>query len=303
MSLSSRDFIGPYRLVRTLRTSQTAEVLEAEHDTRGERVALKVLLPSKRRDREQLAMFKTEFRVGSEMRHPNTMRIFEFNVDREIPYLVMEFYTTQNLKQALQESPERILALSQTIIEQGAAGLEHLHSHGWVHRDIKPDNFLVDEAGKVKLIDYAIAVKTKSGLSKLLFGKTRVQGTRSYMSPEQIRGEALDPRADVYSFGCMIYELLAGKVPYTGGNSNDLLNKHLKALVPSLAGVSDNLMPDFCKLVVSMMAKSPADRPQSMTEFLKTFRGMRMFQTRPRLPRPAGEESDASSDASSADTE
>lgn len=135
--------------------------------------------------------------------------------------------------------------------------------------------------GEVKLIDFALAVKKKGGLARLFAGKTKVQGTRSYMSPEQIRGLPLDPRADIYSFGCMIHELLGGKPPYTGTSTNDLLNKHLRSPIPPLQAANRNVRDEFAQLVRRTLAKKPEDRPESMAEFLREMRTMEVFKVPP----------------------
>jgi serine/threonine protein kinase len=134
----------------------------------------------------------------------------------------------------------------------------------------------------VKLIEFALAQKPRRGLAKLFGGRKKVQGTRSYMSPEQIRGEALDPRADIYSFGCMLFELFSGKLPYAAPSPNELLNKHLRAAVPSVSGVNNNVTADCAELISSMMAKKREQRPDTMNEFVKTFQQMKVFRTAPK---------------------
>ena len=113
----------------------------------------------------------------------------------------------------------------------------------------------------MKLIDLALATRVRRGLARLLALKSKVQGTRSYMSPEQIRGQVLDQRADVYSFGCTIHELIAGKPPFTGASSTELLNKHLKSTPPSLDALDRNVTMEFARLVRKTLAKDPAGRP------------------------------------------
>ncbi len=135
--------------------------------------------------------------------------------------------------------------------------------------------------GEVKLIDFALAVKKKGGLARLFSTKSKIQGTRSYMSPEQIRGQTLDQRADLYSFGCMVYELLGGKPPFTGSTTNELLNKHLRSAIPPLQGSNRNVSDEFAALAKSMLAKDPDQRPDSMADFLREMRGIPLFKVPP----------------------
>ena len=107
------------------------------------------------------------------------------------------------------------------------------------------------------------------------------------MAPEQIRGAAVDIRADVYSYGCVVHELITGKPPFTGVNTNELLNKHLKATPPALDRLDDNITPDFANLVRRCLSKSPAERPASVEEFRIEFQGMRVFRVEPRPPATA----------------
>ena len=116
----------------------------------------------------------------------------------------------------------------------------------------------------------------------------KVQGTRSYMSPEQIRGKKMDARADVYSFGCVIFEFLAGRPPFTGENPNDLLAKHLNAPIPSITVYNSNVTNEMNDLVRSMLQKKPEQRPETMWDFLKVYRGIRVYHQPP--PRPKEED-------------
>ncbi len=137
----------------------------------------------------------------------------------------------------------------------------------------------------MKLIDFTISKRKVSSIGRL-FKRTakKPAGTMSYMSPEQIRCEHLDERSDLYSFGCVLYETTVGRPPFTGYNPSDLLNKHLTAPIPSPLVGNDNLTQDFADLVKVMMAKNPAQRPESMWEFLKLLRAIKIFKNPPRRP-------------------
>lgn len=283
----ARDFLGKYRLARLIRVGSTCQVWEAIDETTRDRFAIKALRPESRTDKAAIASLKFEFDVATSMKNNNrVIQVYDYRVESGTAFLVMELFSEMNLKQALRRGPEGIGYLLDTIVEQAAEGLYFMHTKGWIHRDVKPDNFLVSRDGVTKLIDFTIAEKKRSGLSKLL-RRSKVQGTRSYMSPEQIRGEALDERADVYSFGCMAYEMVTGKPPYTGQTPNDLLNKHITAPVPSPIVGNENVTPEFAELTKRMMAKKKEDRPASMWEFLKEFRVTRVFKKPPRQPEVA----------------
>ncbi len=198
-----------------------------------------------------------------------------------MPFLAMEYFPSVNLKEVLRQRPEAIKPLIPKIIERAAMALAHVHDRGWVHRDIKPDNFLVNEQGEVKLIDFALAERKKGGFARLLGGRGRIAGTRSYMSPEQIRGLSLDERSDLYSFACMVFEMLGGRPPFTGQTTDELLNKHLRNPVPSVEAQNKNVMTEFSNLLKKSLAKDKEDRPQSMVEFLREMQATRVYRRPP----------------------
>jgi serine/threonine protein kinase len=270
------DFVGSYRLLGLAGTGRTVQVWEAVHQTDGTRAALKMILPEHANNAEQLALMKQEFLTGQKLNHPRVIRVFEFNKHRGLAYLALEFFGGQNLKQLLLQKNDDFQKLLPKIAIQAAEGLAYFHSQGWIHRDVKPDNFLVTPEGDVKLIDFALATRKPSFFGRLM-GSKKIQGTRSYMSPEQIRGEALDPRADIYSFGCMLFELFGGRPPFTGQTTNDLLNKHLRAGPPPLESMNRLVTPEFAELVRATLAKKPAARPESMNLVLDTLRRIRIL--------------------------
>ena len=263
---TGRNFIGPYQLVRLIRSGNTTQVWEALETGKKSRVALKILLREFRNDKSEIADLKHEAAVGATLDHENVIKIFGFHDEHGLPLLAMQLFNARNLKIEMRENPEFIATNAKTIIKRCCDGLEHLHEKGWIHCDVKPDNFLSDEEAHVKLIDFSIAEKAKKGLGGLLAGKSKsIRGTRSYMAPEQIRRQKLDTRADIYGFGCVLFELLAGRTPYTASNPDDLLKKHLKSQVPSLESMS-GASKDFSKLVTRMIAKDREKRPESMRQ-------------------------------------
>ena len=279
-----RDFLGPYRLARLIRLGSTCQVWEAILDRDNKRYALKVLRPEQRGNKDEIAFLKHEFEVAKELNHKNIIKLIEYRTDAETPFIVLELFSELNLKMAMRRGPEPIAYKLPSIVEQASEGLYYLHSKGYVHCDIKPDNVLLSRDWDVKLIDFTIAKKIKTGFGKLFAGKTKVEGTRSYMSPEQIRGGTLDPRSDIYSMGCMIYELITGKAPYTGNTPNELLSKHLSASIPSLLVGNDNVSAEFNNIIRKMLAKKPEERPQDMWDVLKMIRATPIFKKPPRIP-------------------
>ncbi|MEQ1828744.1 MAG: serine/threonine-protein kinase [Pirellula sp.] len=279
-----RDFLGNYRLTRLIRLGSTCQVWEAIRDDGQKRYALKVLRPEQRGNREEIGFLKHEFEIANKLNHKNIIKIVEYKTDAETPFMVMELFSEINLKQALRRGPEPISFQLTNIVEQACEALYYLHSKGYVHCDIKPDNLLLSRDYEVKLIDFTISRKVKSGISKLFSRKQKVEGTRSYMSPEQIRGFALDQRSDIYSMGCTLFELCTGKAPYTGNTPNDLLSKHLSAQPPSALIANDNVTQEFNNLIKKLLSKKPQDRPDSMWDVLKLIRATPIFKRPPRIP-------------------
>jgi len=247
---------------------------------------MKWLPAGKLHTREQIGFLKHEYSVGILLDHPSVIKTYELGAVRAGSFIIMELYKYPNLKQRLSPGPLAIAHQLETIIENAATGLTHLHSKGWIHRDLKPDNFLIDDEGEVRLIDFNLARRIKKGLAKILGGKEKIQGTKSYMSPEQIRGELQDERSDIYGFGCVIYEMISGRAPFTGVNANDLLTKHLRSNPSPLEMHNDNVSPPFARLVERMLAKKPDDRPSTVEDFLIEMKATPIFRLRPKAPQP-----------------
>jgi serine/threonine protein kinase len=279
-----QNCLGSFRLLKVVHGGQTAQLWQAYDDGRQRMIAIKQILATAAKDREQIGYLRHEFKLCQEIKHPRIIEVFSFDIERGIPFLTMEWFPAPNLKKRIRtkEDREKITPFVPTIVLQTAEALAWVHSKGWVHRDIKPENFLVTDTGETKLIDFGLAQRPTNWLSRLLPIKAKRQGTPSYMSPEQIRCTALDQRADVYCFGCMLYELVAGVPPYTGSTQEELFSKHLKAAIPPLEAADSNVTNDFSVLVRRCLAKDAEARPASGQVVLEEFKKMRMYRVFPR---------------------
>jgi serine/threonine protein kinase len=270
--------LGPYRLLNVVHTGHACQLWQAYDDAKQRMVAVKTPLEKFYKNREQLHSLRWEYVVAHNIVHPHIVEMYGFDWERGQPYLALEWFSAQNMKNRILQGVEKIAPLVPKIIEQAAEALAHFNGKGWVHRDIKPDNFLVTENGEVKLIDFALARRSQRSVMKWLRPRARIQGTRSYMSPEQIRGGIIDGRADLYSFACTLCELISGKPLFTGATAHELLMRHLRSPPPSLEALNPNITAEFSRLVRRSLAKKPNARPKSVADFLKEFRMIRVFK-------------------------
>lgn len=280
--------LGGYRRANVLQTGQNSEVWEVVDPTGGQRYAMKLLLSERTGDRLQRRMLAHEARVGLSLTHPRIIRFYRYVRDRLNPFILMEFFPSQNLKlRILRGQTETFIRPRlRTTLEQLTGALDYVHSKGWVHRDIKPDNVLINSAGEIRLIDFALAQKAAGGFWKRFARRGGVTaGTRSYMSPEQIRGLPLDRRADIYSLGVLTYEILTGRLPFVASSGAELLRKHLLADVPSIPP-EKNVTTDFEQLLARMLAKREKDRPATLGEFQNELRRIKIFKDEKEVEKP-----------------
>lgn len=259
--------LGSLKLIRQLGVGKHCQIWEGIDGTATTPVAVKVVDPDMAHDVGQRRLLEHELKVAAALAHPGLIRIDQFRDEAGLPLLVMELFPHDNLKRQVAAGVEQLAPKLQRIAMETALALDHMHGRGWVHRDVKPDNILAATDGKVKVIDFAIAGR-KPGLLGALWGSQQAQGSPSYMAPEQIRGSRVDPRADIYSLGCTFYELVTGEVPFSAVSTNDLLNKHVSAPVPSVTLHKPSFPTAAARLISRMMSKRPADRPGSMQDVL-----------------------------------
>ncbi|MDR2116667.1 MAG: serine/threonine protein kinase [Planctomycetaceae bacterium] len=282
MSSASIGYFGPYRLLNVVNTGQSSRLWQAYDDQNRKFVGIKTLLDQYTKQKDQIQILKWEYDVASKFSHPKLIHVFEFGWYQKTPYLAMEWFSAPNLKMWINRGYTQYCTYLPKLMPQMVEALFYLHQQGWVHRDVKPDNFLFNnESGEMKLIDFALARRIAKGLAKLFAMKSKTQGTASYMSPEQIRGLPPSQQADIYSLGCTFYELLTTRLPFAGESMSDLLNKHLAMLPPPVSQRNKNITPEFVAILKMMLAKKPEDRPKSTDELLKMIHGVRIFRRSP----------------------
>lgn len=284
------ETIGGYRLRSLLQTGAQSQVFEVVEPSSGRHFAMKVLLPEHSQSKDTRAMLFHEADVGIKMRHENVINISKVVKDDATPFFVMEFFPSGSLRQRLkvkdpkevEKDKEFLKTHSRTIFKQMATGLAYMNMSGWVHRDVKPDNILVNATGQTKIIDFAITKKMESGfLTKILRARKpkRPQGTPSFMSPEQIRDDMLDGRADIYSYGATLFELTTGRPPFRGASQADLLTKQMKEKPLSPCAYNKDLTDEFGEFVLKLLAKKKEDRPETFHQVLIQLKKIRIYKS------------------------
>jgi serine/threonine protein kinase len=289
--MATEQTIGGYRLMNHMTTGQTSQVWEVNEPGSGRHFAMKLLLPEFTKNPQHRKMLEHEAKVGLPMSHPNVIKMLKLAKDKDTQYLIMEFFPGGNLKIRMMRKHPIVREKAHSIICQAASGIAHMHDRGWIHRDIKPDNILLNSSGEIKLIDFALAkrIERSAGLFGFLRGgrkKGTTAGTRSYMSPEQILNKPLDERADIYSYGATMYEIVSGRPPFRGATPNDLLAKLLKEKPAALQFIVPDINEEFGNIVLRCIAKDKKDRYRNMHELLSVLRTTRVFKG-DKLERPA----------------
>ncbi|MEZ4465349.1 MAG: serine/threonine-protein kinase [bacterium] len=273
-----RMVAGRFRLLSKLGDGGMGEVYRAEQLPMGRHVALKILRHALSDDPRQVERFKREAQAASALTHPNTIIVHDFGQDTDgTLFLAMEYLAGQplNAVMAREGLPGERAA---RIMQQVCGSLDEAHRQGMVHRDLKPENiFLVERAGNpdfVKVLDFGIAKVTESGGQKLatITQAGAIFGTPQYMAPEQIRGDHVDARADIYALGVLLYELISGHLPFAAGSVVEMLTKHLTAPPAPIARTGSDSDPGLARLeavALRALSKDPEHRQQTAREFLE----------------------------------
>ncbi len=239
------------------------EVFRAHDAVLAREVAIKVLHRSLAGDQGFVDRFRREARAAASLSHPNIVAVYDWGAVDGIYYMVMEFVRGRAARELLNANVRLEPAQAAEIVRQTLLALEAAHAQGIVHRDIKPENILVTTGGTVKVADFGLARAYADGKATQAGG---VQGTVQYLSPEQIRGEPADPRSDLYSLGIVTYELLTGRLPFTGETAMSIAYKHLSGRVPKPSSAVANVPKELDGFVLSATDRDRELRPESAVE-------------------------------------
>ncbi len=256
--------VGGYQVLGKIKEGSVGTVWRAR-DARGREVAIKQLAEGHALDSRRRRLFEREARITAKFDHRNIIRVYEYVSEGPQPFFAMEYFDSENLKYCMGRLPERVDGREFAILAQVARALAFIHARGVVHRDVKPENVLVNKDSEVRLIDFSLA---QTRLDRWLQFGRRVEGTPQYMAPEQVRGGRCDERSDVYSFGVMVYELLTKKPPLAAASQQALLEKHLRETPPPMRTHVPTMSPDLDAFVLGMLSKDPARRPPHMAVVL-----------------------------------
>lgn len=263
--LSSR-----YRLEAKLGSGGMSTVFLARDEVLDRAVAVKLMHQGMIGDPDQLERFNQEARAVAKLSNPNVVAVIDAGEDDGRPYIVFEYIKGETLKQRI----GRIGALDTTealaYAIEVAQALEVAHERGMVHRDVKPQNVLIDSTGRAKLTDFGISRQLdEEGMT----GEGKVVGTTDYVAPEQAMGQPVDPRSDVYSLGIVLFEMLTGDVPFKADSQVGVAMKHIGEEIPDVQGIRPDISAVTASTLDHATAKDPDDRYQSVSEMAEEMRG------------------------------
>jgi len=257
--------LGSYRLVKLLGEGGFAHVYLGKHTLLETQAAIKVLQQTRLRNPKDVEEFHNEARTLASLDHPHIVRVLDFGVKDEVPFLVMEYAPHGTLRQAegTRLPPTQVAAY----VNQIADGLDYAHSRKLVHRDIKPDNLLLGARGQVFLGDFGLAQAAHNTTTQMT--QEMMAGTMAYMAPEQIQGKPR-PASDQYALGAVVYEWLSGKLPFRG-SLGEIIAKHMMAPPEPLHGNTPGISSEIERVVFRALAKDPKDRFPNVKAFAEAF--------------------------------
>jgi len=259
---------GRYQVLSELGRGGMGIVYQAYDKQLKEQVAIKLLSPLLSTDSEALERLTREVSLARRVTHPNVIRIHDIAEVNGLYYVSMEYFAGTNLKEHLKRSGPLSLLNAYQILSQMCDGLDAAHSQGVIHRDLKSQNVMVGPSGQIKIIDFGLA------RSVHLEGMTAtglIMGTPEYMAPEQVSGKHVDERADIYALGVILFEMLTGRVPFTGDSAIAIGFQQLKDAPPSPRSINPQIPEEVEKIILKALEKDPIRRYRNVDELRKDF--------------------------------
>jgi predicted Ser/Thr protein kinase len=268
--------LGDFHLLRRLGQGGMGQVYLAEQLSLKRNVAIKIMRTDVPVSPASFQRFRAEAEAVARITHANIVQVYSFGEENGLHYMALEYVEGRNLREYLDKKGPLDLPHALSVMRQVAAALQRAGELGIVHRDIKPENILLTRRGEVKVADFGLSrcFDREPGQPHLTQSGVAM-GTPLYMSPEQIQGEKLDPRTDIYSFGVTCYHMLTGQAPFRGGNIFELAMQHVQKEPEPLAQLRPDLPVELCLVVQRMMAKAPDQRYQTCGELLKDLSHLR----------------------------
>ena len=251
---------GRYALEALVGSGGMADVYRAKDQLLERTVAVKILHQQYENDTEFITRFQREAKAAARITHPNIVNVYDVGVAEGRHYIVMEYVPGRTLKERIKEEGPIPVPQALQIARQIAGALAQAHANNLVHCDIKPHNILVMPDGNVKVADFGIA---RAVTESTMTYNDNIMGSVHYFSPEQARGTMITPKSDVYSLGVLLYEMLSGRIPFDGNTAVSIARKHLEEDPQPLHMIAPGIPPVIEALVTRMMAKDPAQRPDS----------------------------------------
>lgn len=269
--MNKKVFNSRYEIGAMIGTGGMADVYIAEDLRLHRKVAVKILRSDLARDPAFVSRFKKEALAAGGLNNPGIVAVFDSGEDGPNSYIVMELVKGHTLRQVLQSDAEISQDEAVEIVAEILEALEYSHAQGIIHRDIKPGNIMITDSGKVKVMDFGIA-RALDDIGATMTNTWNVVGTAQYLSPEQATGEYADARSDIYSVGCLMYELLVGRPPFVGDTPVSIAFQHVSAPLPAPSDINPDIDPNLETIIQVALHKDPNDRYQDAGAMLEDLR-------------------------------
>jgi len=262
-------FAGRYQIIEEIGKGGMGRIYKALDKELEEKVALKLIKPEISADEKTIQRFRNELKLARRISHMNVCRMFDLNKEGETHYITMEYVPGEDLKSSLRRIGPLSLGKALIIARQVCEGLAEAHRLGVVHRDLKPQNIMIDREGNARIMDFGIA---RSLEAKGITEDGLIIGTPEYMSPEQVEGKKADQRSDIYSIGVILYEMVTGHIPFEGKTPLSIASKHLTAIPIEPKIINAQIPEDLSRVIMKCLEKEKEKRYQKVEELLSEFR-------------------------------